>query len=420
MSFQQGLSGLNAASENLSVIGNNVANSNTFGFKTSRTEFADMYASALNGSGATDVGIGVQVADVAQQFTQGNLTPTGNPLDLAINGNGFFQVQDSTMQTNYTRNGQFKLDRDGFIVTDSSDKLLGYPADAQGTIQPGKAQPLQLPTGGIAPHATTAITMGLNLNSNSPIVGTTTPIDTSNAKTYDFATSATVYDAKGQDVAVTYYFQRTATDNWSVYAQANGTWLGAGTATAPQPIGTMTFSTDGSTLTQPANGKITFDLPATTSSTGAAVLPITGLVLDMTGATSVAGASAVTALSQDGYSAGQLSGVTVDESGKLMARYTNGQSKAAGQIELAQFRNPQGLQPMGGNEWRRTFASGEPVLGTAGDGSMGQLQSGSLEESNVDLTAELVSMITAQRDYQANAQTIKTMDQAMQTLVNLR
>jgi len=381
-----------------------------------------MYASALNGSSGSQVGIGVQVADIAEQFTQGNITPTGNPLDLAINGNGFFQVQDSSLQTNYTRNGQFKLDRDGFIVTDNGDKLLGYPADNQGVIQPGKAQPLQLPTAGIDPNATTTVKMGLSLDSNSKPVAATTTIDTGNPSTYDFATSATIYDSKGQDVAVTYYFRHadTGANNWDVYAQANGTWLGAGTAAAPQPIGSTTFDPDSGALVTPNDGKITFDLPATTSSSGAAVLPITGATLDLTGAVSRAGASAVTSLTQDGYAAGQLTGVTVDDSGKLMARYSNGQSKAAGQVELAQFRNPQGLQDMGGNEWRRTFASGDPVLGVAGDGNMGALQSGSLEESNVDLTAELVSMITAQRDYQANAQTIKTMDQAMQTLVNLR
>jgi flagellar hook protein FlgE len=430
MSFQQGLSGLNAASKNLEVIGNNVANANTYGGKTSRAEFADMYASALNGSGNSDVGIGVQVAAIAQQFTQGNISPTGNPLDLAINGNGFFQVQDSALQTDYTRNGQFKLDRNGFIVNDQGSKLLGYAADGQGNILAGKASPLQLPTQGIAPNASTQVDMAMNLSSSEPVLGNASAVppvavptlSATDKTTYSYSTSATVYDAKGQDVAVTYYFQHTSANDWSVFAQANGQWLGSGTATTPAPVGTMTFNGTGSALTAPADGKITMDLPATTSTTtGAAVLPITGLILNVTGATSVAAkASAVTNLSQDGYSSGDLVGVAVDDSGQLMARYSNGQSKAAGQVELAEFRNPQGLQSMGGNAWRRTFQSGDAVLGTPGNGNMGAMQSGALEESNVDLTAELVSMITAQRDYQANAQTIKTMDQAMQTLVNLR
>jgi flagellar hook protein FlgE len=381
-----------------------------------------MYAAALNGSGNSDVGIGVQVAAIAQQFTQGNISPTGNPLDLAVNGNGFFQVQDASQQTNYTRNGQFKLDRNGYIVNDQGSKLLGYPADGQGNILPGKAQPLQLPTTGIAPNPTTNIDLSINLSSSKPIVDTATvPFDPNTRASYTFSTSATVYDAKGQDVAITYYYQRSSADDWNVYAQANGQWLGASQTLPASPIGTMTFNGDGSALVTPSDGKITFDVPATTSPSGAAVLPMTGLVLNMKDATAHAATdSSVTNLSQDGYSSGELVGVAVDDSGELMARYSNGQSKAAGQVELAEFRNPQGLQAMGGNAWRRTFQSGDPVLGTPGNGNMGAMQSGALEESNVDLTAELVSMITAQRDYQANAQTIKTMDQAMQTLVNLR
>ena len=422
MSFQQGLSGLSAASQNLSVIGNNVANSGTFGFKESRTEFADMYAAALNGAGSSQVGIGVTVAAVAEQFTQGNITATGNPLDMAINGGGFFQVQDSTGQTNYTRNGQFKLDRNGYVVTNGGDKLLGYPADGQGVILPGKALPLQLPTSGIAPNATSKVQIAMNLNSNSAPIAASTVIDASNPKTFDYSTSATLYDSKGQDVAVTYFFRHSdaTASGWDVYAQANGTWLGSGTASAPAPISSLTFDSQTGALT--SSNTFTFDVPATTNaSTGANVLAISGVTMDLTGATSVAANdSSVTSLTQDGYASGQITGVTVDDTGVLLARYSNGQSKAAGQLVLAEFPNPQGLQDTGNNQWRRTFASGDAVEGTPGNGNMGALQAGSLEESNVDLTAELVSMITAQRDYQANAQTIKTMDQAMQTLVNLR
>jgi flagellar hook protein FlgE len=227
-----------------------------------------------------------------------------------------------------------------------------------------------------------------------------------------------MFDAKGQDVAVSYYFQKTGTDTFDVYATANGTTVG-GTAGAPSPVASLQFSTDGSQLVSPT-GAITLDIPASTNAAGAATLPITGIQLDVSGATEFGSNFGVTNMTQDGYSAGQLTGVSVDNSGKLIAQYSNGQTKAAGQLELANFRNVQGLTPLGGNAWKQTAASGGPTVGIAGDGNLGVLNSGSLEESNVDLTAELVSMITAQRDYQANAQTIKTMDQAMQTLVNLR
>ena len=422
MGFQQGLSGLSAASKNLEVIGNNVANSNTYGEKTSRAEFADMYAAAMTGSSANNVeaGIGVQVATVSQQFNQGNITPTGNPLDLAINGSGFFQTQDPSNQLLYTRNGQFKVSNTGNIINDQGNKLLGYPADAQGNVVQGAAQPLQLPTGGIDPQQTTTSSMEFNLDSRAavttPVSGPT--IDFTNQATYNNATSVTMFDAKGQDVAVSYYFQKTGTDQFDVYATANGTTVG-GTTGAPSPIASLQYSTDGSALVSPT-GPITLNIPASTNAAGAATLPINGIALDVSGATEFGSNFGVTNMTQNGYTAGQLTGVSVDNSGTLIAQYSNGQTKAAGQLELATFRNDQGLSAVGGNAWKQTAASGTPTVGVAGDGNLGALNAGSLEESNVDLTAELVSMITAQRDYQANAQTIKTMDQAMQTLVNLR
>ena len=423
MSFQQGLSGLSAASKNLEVIGNNVANANTYGEKSARAEFADMYAAAMTGSSSnnTQAGIGVQVATVAQQFNQGNITPTGNPLDMAINGNGFFQTQDNSNQIEYTRNGQFKENSDGYIVNDQGNKLMGYLADSGGNIVQGAAKPLQLPTGGINPQVTTKNTLEFNIDSRSAVtVPAAGPaIDFTDQKTYNNATSVTMYDAKGQDVAVSYYFQKSADDTFNVYATANGNTVG-GTADAPTPVATLQFSTDGSTLLSPTGGLISMDIPASTNAPGVSTLPISGIAIDVSGATEFGSNFGVTNMTQDGYTAGQLAGVSVDNTGKLIAQYSNGQTKAAGQIELANFRNVQGLSPVGGNGWKQSTASGGPTVGIAGDGNLGVLNAGSLEESNVDLTAQLVSMITAQRDYQANAQTIKTMDQAMQTLVNLR
>ena len=417
MSFQQGLSGLNTTSKSLDVIGNNIANANTFGAKGSRAEFADMYAAALNGSGANAVGIGVSLAAVAQQFTQGNITATENPMDLAINGGGFFQLSDAAGGTTYSRNGQFKIDQNGYIVNNGNQRLMGYMADNNGVIQPGAAVPLQLPTAGIEPAPTSDISIEMNLDSREEVTAPQTPmIDFTDASTYAEATEMTVYDAKGQPVSISYYFQKTATDTWNVYATANGHSIG-GTDAAPQPVNTLTFAADGSTFTASAS---TMDIPATTDSNGVETLAISGIDLGFSGSTQYGSAFGVTNLDQDGYSAGSLRGITVDATGIVLARYTNGQTKPAGQVQLANFRNPQGLQPVGGNGWRLTYASGDPILGTSGSGAFGSLQAGALEESNVDLTGELVAMITAQRNYQANAQTIKTMDQVMQTLVNLR
>ncbi len=420
MSFQQGLSGLNATSKNLQVIGNNIANSNTYGSKVSRAEFSDVYAAALNGAGANTIGIGTNLAAVSQQFTQGNITTTENPMDLAMNGAGFFQITDGKSPITFTRNGQFKVNREGFIENNSGQRLMGYTADNTGQIQPGQAVPLQLPTGGVSPNPTSLIQLEMNLDArvrvSRPDGGA--QIDFNDADTYNNATSLTVYDDKGQEVALTYYFQKTETDTWNVYATANGSTVN-GDPGDPQPITTINFPPNGSAPIDPAE-PVAFDIPGAVNGQGAETLPINGVLLNLRSATQYGSAFGVTDLSQNGYSAGQLTAIAIEGNGIITARYSNGQSRPAGQIEIANFRNPQGLQPLGDNAWGRTFASGDPVNGVPGDGNLGVLQAGALEESNIDLTGELVNMITAQRTYQANAQTIKTQDQVLQTLVNLR
>jgi len=446
MGFQQGLSGLNASSKNLDVIGNNVANASTYGAKAARAEFADIYAAAMNGTGASNIGIGVKLATVAQQFTQGNITPTENPLDIAINGEGFFQVAGIRSGTGatpqidgavmYTRNGQFKVNREGYVVNNQGQALLGYVADANGVISPQQAQPIRLPTAGINPQATSRVELEFNVDSRAGITGpTANNINFNDPTTYNNATSVTMYDALGQDVAVTYYFQKTADNTWNVYATANGTPLNVNGAGDPQPVATINFPATGGNPTGAGggtiqyymggggtsiNGRIPLDIPATTRPDGSTTQPITGIEMNLGGATQYGTAFGVTSLSQNGYTAGQLVGVTIDDKGVIVARFSNGQSRATGQVELATFRNPQGLQPAGGNAWIATHASGDPARSVPGSGNMGLLQSGALEDSNVDLTAELVNMITAQRNYQANAQTIRTQDQVLQTLVNLR
>jgi flagellar hook protein FlgE len=420
MSFQQALSGLNATSKNLQVIGHNIANANTFGAKVGRAEFADVYATSLNGAGSVNVGIGVNLATVAQQFTQGSIKTTDNPLDLAINGQGFFQVSNGKDPISFTRNGQFKVDRDGYVVTNSNERLQGYPVDDKGVLQPGSVQALQLPTEGVAPSTTSYIKLEANLDARLKTTGTVAAptIDFNDAVTYNNATSLTVYDLKGQEVALTYYFQKAATDTWNVFATANGVTVN-GTNAAPAPLTTITFAINGSQPTSPLT-PVPFTVPSTLNAAGAVTMAIPGVEFNVSALTQYGAGFGVTDMRQDGFAAGQLTAMVVETNGVVTARYSNGQTRPAGQVELATFRNPQGLQPMGDNLWGRTYTSGDPIVGIPGDGNLGVLQPGALEESNIDLTGELVSMITAQRIYQANAQTLKTEDQLLQTLVNLR
>jgi len=426
MSFQQGVSGLTAAGRNLEVIGNNVANASTIGAKVSRAEFADVYAKA--GGGANNIGIGVTLADVSQQFSQGSISSTDNPLDIAINGGGFFQVKDLNGSLQYTRNGEFKVDRDGHITNTQGSRLLGYPANDQGVLIPGQAQMLTLPTAGIKPSVTANVVLELNLDARKQKIDTSTltaPIDFNDAKTYNSATSVNIYDTKGQEVALTYYFQKTDVDTWNVYAGANGVPVNPDANGVPQPITTLTFPADGSAPINPTDptiplAPISFAVPATSNALGALTEPIPEVKVDMSGFHQYGAVFGVTNVTQDGFPPGQFSSLKIQPDGILLATYSSGQSTPIGQVELATFRNMQGLQPLGGNTWGATFASGDPVLGTPGAGNLGVLQSGSIEESNVDLTAELVNMMVAQRIYQANAQTIKTQDSVLQTLVNLR
>ena len=466
MSFQQGLSGLNASSRNLEVIGNNIANANTIGAKASRAEFADLYSTSFTGGTINSPGIGVNPGIVSQQFTPGSISTSGNATDLAINGGGFFQVTDGQSPTQYTRNGQFKLDKEGFVVNNQGMKLMGYAANATGQILPGTASALQLPSAGVDPSASTTSVLELNLdsraaNTTAVAAAATTPaavataaatatINIQDPSTYNSATSTTAYDIKGQPVTVTYYYQKVTTDNWNVYATANGQPINGITGeevTDMAPIATITFPSDGSSPvnvgaqvtgqivpytyvaagTQTAGTAVTANasipLPSIAGvalNTGGVSEPITGMTLDMSGFTQYGANFGVTKTDVDGNSPGKLTGITFEENGVITARYSNGKTKSAGQLELATFRNPNGLQPMGGNAWSMTSSSGDPVRNVPGEGNLGSIQSGALEESNVDLTVELVNMMTAQRMYQANAQTIKTQDQIMSTLVNMR
>ena len=400
MGFQQGLAGLNAAARNLDVIGNNVANSGTVGFKSARAEFADVYATSVYGTGTSSPGIGVSVSDLAQQFTQGDLATSTNALDIAINGGGFYRLSNNGA-ISYSRNGQFKLDKDGFIVNAQSMRLTGYPAGANGAINAGVPQELRLDTSDIPPSATTSAQIGVALNATATVP--TAAFDPADGTSYNNGTSIGVYDSLGREHALAIYFRKTADNAWEVHGSVDGG--------APISFGPMTFDSTGVLTSSP---DFSVALPAAGGSAPQTVS------LSLAGATQFGSDFSVSALEQDGHAAGRLAGFSVGADGTILSRYTNGETIARGQIALANFTNPQGLQSQGGNQWVETADSGQPLVGAPGSGTLGVLQSGALEASNVDLTAELVNMITAQRVYQANAQTIKTNDQLLQTIVNLR
>jgi flagellar hook protein FlgE len=424
MGFQQGLSGLNTSSKNLEVIGNNVANANTYGAKSSRAEFADMYAASLGGGGSNGIGIGARVAAVAQQFTQGNISTTTNNLDMAINGRGFFALNTAQGETVYSRNGQFKRDAAGYIVNNEKHQLLGQALDSAGNAAGPSGTPIQLTNDSSPPQKATAVAMVANLDSKYTTINGATPIDFSNSKSYNWTTTQTAYGDNGSPITLNYYFRKSADATsttgsaYDIYLSADGNTNAASVQVdsngLPTPVGSFTFNADG-TIPSPTTFTIA-SIPG-----GSNGQPLTGVTLDMSGSTEYAGTSSVTKLTGSGYAQGNLSDFLIESDGTVKARYTNGQSKAIARVQLADFNNLNGLQPVGANEWKSTNASGDPLpLGAPGSGVYGLLQSGALEESNVDLTGELVNMIVAQRAYQANAQTIKAEDQILQTLVNLR
>jgi flagellar hook protein FlgE len=569
MGFQQGLSGLNASSRALDVIGNNIANSQTVGYKTSSSQFADVFAASLNGAGSTPVGIGAKVANVVQQFTQGNVSVTNNPLDTAINGGGFFQMQDTTGSTVYSRNGQFQLNKEGYIVNGQGLQLKGIMAVNGVVAQGSPPVPLRLfnPTESLSgtPQATgesdTATGVQANLNLDSRLAPPTTiPFKgVGDPTSYNQSTAVTIYDSLGNPHTFSMYFAKlspaegvakaenasagasrtameaalsveiadategasatavvgsietdvqtmltelqtqeanydaamaldpvdtaaaktaiqamtTAVVNFKTNAVSNAVtaaneplnpnvtthaetalaavltlganevanrWLTYATMTNPDgtivdlsedgtktidgnpidylgtELGTTRFNTSG-VLT---SAELTVNLTAAQLGYPAGVNALQ-FDVNFKGSTQYGAPFAVNALLQDGYSSGSLAGFNIGGDGIVLGRYTNGQTKAVGQVILAAFRNPQGLQPLGDNVWAQAPNSGDPILGEPGSsGQYGVLQSASLEDSNVDLTGELVNMITLQRVYQANAQTIKTQDSILQTLVNLR
>ncbi|MBY4710167.1 flagellar hook protein FlgE [Burkholderia cepacia] len=413
MGYQQGLSGLSGASNALDVIGNNIANANTVGFKSSTAQFADMYANSVATSTNTQIGIGTRLNSVEQNFGQGGITTTNSSLDVAINGNGFFQMSNNGVTT-YSRDGTFQRDKNGFIVDSQGRNLMGYAANTGGVINTAQTVPLQAPTTNLAPTATTKISAQFNLNSQDT-VPTKTPFSATDNTTYNYSTSIQVYDSLGGSQAVNMYFVKSAAGTWEAYAGVQGG--------ATNDLGTVTFNSSGAiqstTTGTPATpttslGQFQFTVPNTDGSATPQ-----NLTLDLTGTTQYGGKDGVNNLAQDGFASGTLTTYTIGTDGKLTGNYSNGQTAVLGQIALANFNNPNGLVNLGGNQYAESSASGVPQISAPGSTNHGTLQGSALESSNVDLTSQLVNLITAQRNYQANAQTIKTQQTVDQTLINL-
>ena len=404
MSFNIALTGLNAASQDLSVVSNNLANADTVGFKSSRAEFGDIYAASQTGTSSTAVGNGVQVQEIAQQFTQGNTETTGNNLDMAINGNGFFVISNAG-SLQYTRDGEFQVNSKGQVTNATGGLLQVYAPTANGTFNTGGLSNLTVTSNESAASATTTATLTATLPADAA-TPTTTPFSATDPTSYTDTTSMTVYDSLGAaHTASLYFIKGSVANEWSVATYVDGTEVGT-----PQ---TLDYSTSGA-LTNPTNGQIA--LPAYTPTTGAADMNIT---LDLAGTQQTGDQFNVASVQQNGFTTGSLTGINISSSGVVQAAFTNGQSIDLGQIAMANFTNPQGLQQDGNSSWSQTTSSGEPVMGTANSSNFGAINSGELEESNVDTTSALVDMITAQRDYQANAQMIQTQDQMSQTIIQV-
>ncbi|MGL5700276.1 MAG: flagellar hook protein FlgE [Kluyvera sp.] len=421
MAFSQAVSGLNAAATNLDVIGNNIANSATYGFKSGTASFADMFA-------GSKVGLGVKVAGISQDFTDGTTTGTGRALDVAISQNGFFRLVDSNGGVYYSRNGQFALDENRNLVNSQGLNLTGYPATGTPpTIQQGaNPVPLSIPNTLMSAKATTSGAMQMNLNSTDSIISKT--FNPSDPDTYSKKGTVTVYDSLGNSHDMNVYYVKTAENKWDVYTQDTSV-PNAKEVKAAQ----MLFSNSG-TLQSVSNYIDDINNPGTLIVGPANATPeITIAMASLNGSQASSfnlsflnsmqqntGSSDVVATTQNGYEPGNLVSYQINEDGTVVGNYSNRQNQLLGQIVLANFSNTGGLQSEGDNVWSATQSSGVALLGTAGTGNFGSLTNGALEASNVDLSKELVNMIVAQRNYQSNAQTIKTQDQILNTLVNLR
>jgi len=506
MSFNIALSGLNAAQKDLDVTSNNIANVNTTGFKESRAEFVDVYASSLLASGKTKVGDGVLTSDVAQQFSQGSIQFTQNSLDLAITGNGFFATvpELGSLETSYTRAGQFKLNADDFIVNSQGGHLLGFPVNADGSsasVSLSTAEPIRIPTSSGAPTKTSEVDVRMNLPAGDAYIASAPGnFDPDDSKTFNNSTSVTVFDSLGDSHIMTYYYVKdnpdTAPNQWVMFSAIDGKVIdlavdptisadAAAAAATAQTAATAAQATydaiaapnaaDLATLnaakltlataisaTTPKGGNISGPLQATGGVQGARIsfnssgdfisqappLADGGIVtvaftdhlpngadptqtvkidfnLDPSGPnpnepTQFASNFEVTALEQDGLAVGRLTGIDIGTDGLVRATYSNGTSQPLSRIAMVSFANNQGLTQIGSTSWKESIVSGEALAGEAGSGTFGTINSQALEQSNVNLTTELIDLISAQRNFQANSRALEVDNQLNQTILQIR
>ena len=455
MSFNIALTGLAAAQKDLDVTANNIANVNTTGFKESRAEFADVYASSVFSSGKTKNGDGVQTTMVAQQFHQGSLQFTNNSLDLAITGEGYFAMTDdlSSQDLTYTRAGAFKLNQDNFMVDAKGNFLQAFPVDSSTgdttSVSLSTTDPIQIPDSSGSPRATENVFLSFNLDATADPTGL--DFDPTSSGTYNSSTSTTVYDSLGEPHILQYFFAKQdpasptgAENSWDVYATLDGKVIDEGTGaeqtTTPySPITTLGFNSSGlpATTDGTANTSATFSEkqllagPGTGLSTlldNGATFPSTGIELNWRDENNTAGriptqyssGFEVKALDQDGSTVGRLAGIDIGTDGKIVASYSNGDSTFLGQVAMVRFPNSQGLSQVGDTSWKQSIDSGEPVAGEAGSGTFGGINSSALEQSNTNLTNELVDLITAQRNYQANSRALEVNSTIQQSILQIR
>jgi flagellar hook protein FlgE len=434
MSFDTAVSGIKASSTALGIIGNNIANSGTTGFKTSRGDFADVFTASLLGASGNAAGKGVAVVGVNQSFSQGNISYTDNVLDMAINGSGFFVLSDNGTNV-YSRAGNFQVDRSGYVVNASGNKLMVFDTTDAGAVT-GEMGELKIDTALIQPKITSRIELLANLDSRSVAPLTSWPPtpavpappapppgpvfnafdDPPTAPDPDMlnaSTSVTIYDSLGNSHVQSMYFAKTDQNTWNVYTLVDGVSASGPDEIAFDSAGTMDPNSAGLEIN--IAGWTPLDKNGDPNGADAQ-----NLTLDFSSVSQFGNEFSVNNIDQDGYTTGQLRGVEVGDGGIVYARFTNGQSRALGQIALANFSNTAGLQPLGATSWAETFASGQPAISGPGSAGLGTVQSGALEDSNVEVTQQLVDMIVAQRNFQANAKVIQTEDTITQTVINLR
>ena len=406
MTFDIALTGINAAGAELETISNNIANGQTTGFKRADVEFADVYATSTLGGARFATGQGVEVAEIRNDFRQGDLSFTDNNLDLAVEGQGWFRLSDNGQET-YSRAGALGLDREGYIVNAAGHRLLGKTVDEVNRIQPVDGE-LRVDFADLQPRPTENVELSMNLRSDAEVLP---PFDAADPGTYNYSTSTTVYDSLGTAQVASLYLRKDAANSWSSYLFVDGVEVG-------QPGGDeLGFDASGALAT--VNGAAATSFTSTTYSPVSGAGPMT-LEFDVGDITQYETPFGTNQVVQDGYAAGRLDDFDIDSRGVIFGRYSNGQALEMGQVTLANFSNPQGLIQKGGNTWYETFESGEPAVGEPGSASLGQVRAGALEGSNVDITQELVAMIGAQRSFQANAQVISTGDTLTQTVINIR